>query len=70
MVNTIKVGNTFIFNLKNFPQLIKTLNPKNILAFHNSKYALANHAWYEPLENMYENTLKYNFNLHTPKIGK
>lgn len=49
---------------------IKDLRPKRVLAFHNSKLVLANHAWYEPLEKIYENAQKENINLTTPMIGQ
>jgi L-ascorbate metabolism protein UlaG (beta-lactamase superfamily) len=31
-------------------QTIKDLNPKKVLTVHNSKYAMANHDWDEPLK--------------------
>ncbi len=52
------------------PQVIKDLNPKHVLAVHNSKYALSKHAWREPLDKIYENAQKNGFNLATPKIGE
>jgi len=33
---------------------INELNPKMVFAGHNSKYALAKHSWYEPLNNVEE----------------
>lgn len=58
------------FHPEEFPELVKTLQPKNVLAFHNSKYALANHPWYEPLEKAYQSAKKHKINLLTPKIGE
>lgn len=52
------------------PKAIKDLNPKKVLTFHNSKYALGKHSWYEPLDKIYENAQKENFNLLTPMIGE
>ena len=52
------------------PQVIKDIKPKRVLAGHNSKYALANHPWDEPLNKIYENAQKENFHLITPKIGE
>lgn len=52
------------------PKAIKDLSPKKVLTFHNSKYALGKHAWYEPLDKVYENAQKENFNLLTPMIGE
>lgn len=49
---------------------IKDLNAKQILAFHNSKYALSRHKWYEPLANISEAAEKWNIRLATPKIGE
>lgn len=52
------------------PQAIKDLNPKRVLGVHNSKFALAKHAWTEPLELLYQNAQKGNFRLLTPRIGE
>lgn len=49
---------------------VKDLNPKRVLAFHNSKFALARHPWYEPLQKVVENAQKEGFNLSTPMIGQ
>lgn len=51
-------------------KVIKDLNPKRILAFHNSKFALANHTWNEPLENISKTSEENGFNLSTPMIGE
>ena len=49
---------------------IKDLKPKRVLAFHNSKLALAKHAWYEPLDNIFQNAQREQINLATPMIGQ
>lgn len=51
-------------------QAVKKLNAKRLLTIHHSKYALANHPWNEPLENIYEVDTKYSLNLITPMIGE
>ena len=52
------------------PKAIRALNPKKVITGHNSKYTLSSHPWFEPLEKIYENAQKNNFNLLTPKIGE
>jgi hypothetical protein len=37
---------------------------------HSSKFALANHAWDEPLNKIVENNKTENLNLVTPMIGE
>ena len=49
---------------------IKELAPKKLMTIHNSKYALAKHAWYDPLENISKAASKERFNLITPMIGE
>jgi len=49
---------------------IKDLRPGKVMTVHNSKYALAQHAWYEPLENIAQAAKQYSFNLITPMIGE
>ena len=49
---------------------IKDLKPKRVLAFHNSKLALAKHSWFEPLDNIYQNAQREQINLATPMIGQ
>lgn len=50
---------------------INTLGAKHYITGHNSKFSLARHAWYEPLENL---VLMANGNNHcdilTPRIGQ
>lgn len=48
----------------------KDLKPKKLLTVHNSKYALAKHAWYEPLEKIAEAADRDSLNLATPMIGE
>ncbi len=52
------------------PQTIKTLNPKQVVTVHNSKFVLANHAWDEPLEKIAESAKANHINLKTPMIGE
>jgi hypothetical protein len=40
------------------------------LAVHNSKFAIANHPWDEPLINVAAQLKAENINLLTPKIGE
>lgn len=49
---------------------VKELNPKRLMTIHNSKYALARHTWYDPLEKISEASKQNNFNLLTPMIGE
>ena len=49
---------------------IKDLEPRQLLTVHNSKYALAMHAWYEPLENISAAAQKDSIDLLTPMIGE
>lgn len=46
------------------------LHAKRILPVHNSKFALANHPWYEPLTKLTELNEHVNVKLITPKIGE
>lgn len=48
---------------------VKALRPKRLMTVHNAKFALARHDWRAPLEQIYRNAQKENFNLFTPKIG-
>ncbi len=47
----------------------KELNTKILFPVHSSKFALASHAWYEPLEKITSLPKDSNFILITPKIG-
>ena len=46
------------------------LHAKRILPVHSSKFALANHPWYEPLAKLTELNGSAHLNLITPKIGE
>lgn len=48
----------------------KQLQSKRILPVHNSRFALANHPWDEPLNKMTENHVDSNISVITPKIGE
>ncbi|MDR2037873.1 MAG: MBL fold metallo-hydrolase [Bacteroidales bacterium] len=48
----------------------KDLRAKNVLPVHNSKFALGNHAWDEPLRKVSELHDKADFSLWTPMIGQ
>lgn len=52
------------------PQAIDDLNPKRVLTYHNSKYALARHAWTEPLDSILVNARNHPWKLLTPRIGE
>jgi hypothetical protein len=41
-----------------------------VLTYHNSKYALANHSWTEPLDSIYANAQGKSWQLLTPRIGE
>lgn len=51
-------------------QAVKDLEPKRVMTVHNSKYALARHAWYEPLEQFSEAATQHHFQVVTPMIGE
>lgn len=46
------------------------LRARRILPVHSSKFALANHAWDEPLAKLSELNRSYHFDLVTPRIGE
>ncbi len=48
----------------------KELKAKSILPVHNSRFALASHPWYEPLNKMVENHKDYGIRVITPEIGE
>ena len=48
----------------------KDLEAKRILPVHSSKFALANHAWFEPLVNLSKLNGRTNVPLVTPMIGE
>lgn len=49
---------------------VKDLQPRRLFTVHNSRYALAMHAWYEPLENISKAAEKDSIHLMTPMIGE
>jgi L-ascorbate metabolism protein UlaG (beta-lactamase superfamily) len=53
-----------------FLQVVKDLNAKRIFPVHSAKFALANHAWDEPLELLTENNASENLDIITPLIGE
>lgn len=50
-------------------QAMKDLNAKRMIPVHNSKFELAPHAWYEPLDKITELNIE-NLRVITPKIGE
>jgi L-ascorbate metabolism protein UlaG (beta-lactamase superfamily) len=48
----------------------KDLNAKRLLPGHSGKFAIANHAWDEPLKQITELNKDFNLNLITPIIGE
>ena len=52
------------------PTVISDLGPRRVLTYHNSKYALANHPWTEPLDSIYAASQNQPWQLLTPKIGE
>ena len=48
----------------------KDLKAQKIIPVHSGKFALALHAWNEPLELLYKNTQTEKLDLATPKIGE
>lgn len=51
-------------------QAAKDLQAAKLLPVHSSKFVLANHAWYEPLERISKEALKQQQTLITPRIGE
>lgn len=52
------------------PKAIKDLSPKQVITGHNSKYALAKHAWDEPMKMIADAAKRDSLPLLTPKIGE
>lgn len=50
-------------------QAINELGPRRLMTVHHSKYALARHAWNEPMEKIASAAENLGFPLVTPKIG-
>ena len=55
---------------RELPQAIKDLGAARVQTYHNSKYALANHLWTEPLDSIYANAKGKDWQLLTPRIGE
>lgn len=51
-------------------QAAKDLRSKVLFPVHSSKFVLANHSWYEPLERISRNALKQEQPIITPLIGE
>lgn len=51
-------------------QASKDLKAKRILPAHSSKFKMANHNWFEPLETLTQLNQTENINIATPKIGE
>lgn len=51
-------------------QAIDELGPKRVMAYHNSKFTLARHPWYEPLDSISINSQGKLWELLTPRIGE
>jgi len=49
---------------------VKDLSPDRLFTVHNSKFAEARHAWYEPLDNISHAAERDSFHLITPMIGE
>jgi len=52
-----------------FIKVAEDLQAKNVLPVHSSKFSLAQHAWNEPLQKVFENGKGKNFKIATPMIG-
>lgn len=51
-------------------QVAIELKAKKVIPVHNSKFKLAQHAWWEPLDKFTEEAEKQHLNYATPKIGE
>jgi len=51
-------------------QAANDLNAKALLPSHNSKFKLAKHAWYEPLDRIAQASQRQDYRLMTPMIGE
>ncbi|MEI8599111.1 hypothetical protein P4S64_20375 [Vibrio sp. M60_M31a] len=51
-------------------QAANDLNAKALLPSHNSKFKLAKHAWYEPLNRIAQADQRQDYRLMTPMIGE
>lgn len=52
------------------PTAVSNLNPKRVVTYHHSKFSLARHAWYEPIDMFYQNSQNKPWQLLTPMIGE
>lgn len=52
------------------PKTAKELNAKRVLPVHNSRFALANHAWDEPMNKAVNNLDREKIPVITPEIGE
>ena len=55
---------------RELPTAISELGSRRVLTYHNSKYALANHSWTEPLDSIYAAAKGQPWQLLTPRIGE
>ena len=55
---------------RELPTAISELGARRVLTYHNSKYALANHSWTEPLDSIYTAAKGQPWQLLTPRIGE
>lgn len=51
-------------------QAIDELAPRRVMAYHNSKFTLARHPWYEPLDSISFHSQGKPWELLTPRIGE
>lgn len=51
-------------------QAIDELKPRRVMAYHNSKFTLSRHPWYEPLDSITCNAEGKSWTLDTPRIGE
>ncbi len=49
---------------------IDELHPTHVLTYHHAKFKLCVQTWYEPLENIYNNSRGKPYHLLTPQIGQ
>ena len=59
-----------IHNPKEFITEVKEIKEKNFIPVHNSKFKLALHPWYEPLELIVTYANEENLPITTPMIGE
>lgn len=55
---------------EDLPTIITELRAKHVIPVHFGKFALAKHAWDEPLKKIVENGKANNFDILTPMIGE